>query len=540
MTPVGHSATGAAAGGIISPLLNKVFRIPHRAVIALAMLGSIIPDIDAASLLFDHNVYYGKLWYSHHIFFHSLLGALAISVFMSMVYLTFAIAFRGTVNIFRRDKRPLESRLLRFAGAVIASYIGCLVHFLGDCPTPPGPWGGIALLWPSMKMYGGWNRIFWHNWYLIYLSAMFIIIFIPAQVFAGLLSLIKIRYVRWGYYGFRALIAVFSVLFFAKIYFFIKTNDLNKLGYNEWDRLNRSMVPAEYMKNADAYYEKATVFWRKISINRDDVIKFWNRVVHEAEEFHRKAAPVIDSFVPSFRSPSEELVMYREFQKMAPGMEDGKPGKYRVWILRDMHPDPNFYDKAFLQILVHRLNENVLQITNAWMVIFRIDERDGKGNATKVSRIYHSNKIYVPDLMGHQLNQEKMKLTGYRMWKHDKVPYNLLPRSAYSRYQNLVKGYYPSLNLEPGYIWPGYRTGIMLHAGVWSEGCIIACYGHMNFGNQFQYPFYSLWELADELIDIRKEGGVHRGKERIWGSMIILRDPAGTKLAEVDKNMAEK
>ncbi len=535
MTPISHIGTGAAAGGIVSLLLNKIFKIPNRAVLAAAMAGSILPDIDAVSLLFDHKAYYGKEWYSHHMFGHSLLGALAFSIITAVIYLIIAISCRGVVNLFRKDKIPLESRTLRFIGAVIAAYIGCLIHFAGDCPTPPGPWGGIALMWPSTKMYGGWNRIFWHNWYFIYLSIYFLVIFIPLQFFTGVLSIIKnyikIKYLTWGYYSIRALSVVFAVMFLGKIFFFIKDHDMNKMGLNEWDKLNRSMVPAEYIKKADAYYEKATVFWRTIAINRDDVIKFWNRAVYASEEWHRKVSPALGSLIPEFRSQKDELAAYRAFQRAAPGMEDDKPGKYRIWILRDQFPEPNFYDKAFLQILVHRLNENVLQISNAWMVVFRIDERDDKGNALKVSRIYHSNKIYVPDLMSHQLNLDKMKLTGYRMWKHDKVPYNLLPRSAYSRYRNLVKGYYPSMNLEPGYIWPGYRTGIMLHAGVWSEGCIIACYGHLNLGYQFQYPFYSLWELADEMIDIKKEGGVFRGRERIWGKMMILRDPGSTKVA---------
>ena len=50
MTPFGHVASGIGVGGVIAPLLHKSFKIPYRALTAIFLISSIIPDLDGLSL----------------------------------------------------------------------------------------------------------------------------------------------------------------------------------------------------------------------------------------------------------------------------------------------------------------------------------------------------------------------------------------------------------------------------------------------------------------------------------------------------------
>jgi hypothetical protein len=525
MTPFGHVACGVGVGGVITPLLHKSFKTPYRALTAIFLISSLIPDLDGLSLLISHRVYFGKWWYSHHMLGHSILGALIFASIISLSYITIAITIRGITNLFRREKVALESRIRRYAGAWLAALIGYLAHLMGDLLTPPGPWGGIALFWPDQRMYGGWSKIYWQNYYIIYIAIAFLLCFLVIQILAGLFSSIKIKYMKWLGIFFRVVSVIISLFFIFKLVTFIKDNNYKDMGRAKWMAYNRTMVPAKYLKNADNYHYRATVFWRKNVIKREDLIKLGNRILDWFEDKQRFLAPAINSIIPSLRSQEEEMRLYRALQGIAPGMEDSRPGDYRVWILRDAFPDPRFYDRAFTFRFIHRLNSTILQITNAWMIIFRIDERDKSGDAIRVSRIYQSNKIYVPTSEPPQLNRDELKFSSIDFWKHNRIQYNLIPRSSYSRYRNLIKGFFPSQNTTPGYVWPGIKTGYAIHAGMWSAGCIIAVYGHFDIGTHLKNPFFPLWESADNIINIHIPGNHFLGKKRVWGRLLFIRDP---------------
>lgn len=525
MTPIGHCASGVGVGGVLSPVLNKSFKVPYRALTVIFIISSLLPDIDAVSLLFNHRIYFGKWWYSHHMLGHSLIGAAVFAIIIALIYITIAIALRGMRNLFRREKLPLEGRIRRFIGALLAAYIGCLAHFLGDLPTPPGPWGGIALMWPKMEMYGGWGKIYWHNYYIIYLSIAFLIGYLAVQFVAGAFSSVRIKYTQWAGYLFRGISVIMSLFFLYKVALFVQESDYRSMGREKWIQYNRTLVPEQYVRDADKYHYQATVFWRKRVITRDDLIATGNRILDWFEDRHRAVAPVLSAIMPRLRSAEEEMQVYRSLQEMAPGMEDARPGSYRVWIIRDAFPDPHYYNRGFTIRYFHHINRHLLQMTNARMIVFRIDERDQRGGATRVSCVYHSNKIYVPDNRPPQLYCADIKHSSLNLWKHDRIPYNLIPRSSYSRYRNLIKGFFPSLNTTPGYLWPGVKTGIAIHAGMLSLGCIIAVYGHLDIGSHLQHPFFPLWETADDIINIHVVGNRFRGAQKIWGRLLFIRNP---------------
>lgn len=535
MTPIGHSACGLAAGGVLAPVIKKIFRTPYRAQYTIFLISAIIPDLDALSLLTSHAVYYGKFWYSHHMFFHSIVAAAVVSFFIALVYITGATAARGTRNLFRKEKIVLENRILKFTGAFLAGFSGYLIHLLGDLPTPPGPWNGIALMWPSAQMSGGWGKIYWHNWYLIYMAVLFIIAFAAATIPAGILSYFKNRYIKWVSSGFRIMSVIFSLIFIFKTVSFIQTNDYNKMGFAKYDALNRSMVPQKYIKNADEYLNKATVFWRKNLLSQEKLIETGNKLLYGLEKIHALYSPAIALLVPSGPSPESDMRLYRKLQSIAPGMEDSRCGDYRTWIVRDSYPNPEYFNRGFLLYYNETRKRFYLQMTNAWMTVFKIIERDKNGNATSVKKIYQTNKIFVPDRDWPQLNSDEIKHLGINFWNHDRIAYNIIPRRAISRFRNIVHGFYPSLNDVPGFIHPGRKTGIAIHDGPYSEGCTVHAYLHLDIASHLENPFYPLWHSADKVIDINKMGTNYRGREKFWGRVIYFRDPEIIKSTDIAK-----
>ncbi len=525
MTPIGHMATGVAAGGIIAPVINKAFKTPYRALIPIYLVASVIPDVDGLSLLVSRAAYFGKAWYSHHMAGHSIIGAAVYATVLALFYLLFAVTGRGVINLFRMDKVPLEHRLRRTVGAWIAAFIGCLAHYAGDLPTPPGPWGGIALMWPSMTMYGGWNRIFWHNWYLIYLSIGFLGSYLAVQLVAGFFAAFTPRVMRWTGYLFRTAAVVLCALFLYQTAAFVHTHDLRTMGPARWDALNRSLVPAKYMKRADAYYDKATVFWRRSVITMPDIVKYGNITLHFFENLHRRVAPAVGRFMPVTRTREDDMALYRALQAMAPGMEDNRPGDYRVWILRDALPRPDYFNRGFLYQLIHRTKKHIMQMTNAWMVVIHIEERDGAGNAVRVKKIYHNDKIFVSDRIMPQLNLHELPQVTFKFWEHDRVQYSLIPGSDLTRFHNLAKGYYLTISTVRGHLWPNWRSGVLIHDGPWTEGCIIHAYLHTDIGRHLEWAYYPLWERADEIIKKDIRGTVYRGRNIYWGRLLFIKDP---------------
>ncbi len=525
MTPIAHLGTGLAATGIVALPVNRFLRIPFRAVIALSLITSVLPDIDGLSLFISHKIYYGKEWYSHHMFGHSLTAALVTGLVMGLIYLLLATTARGAVNLFRRDKVLLERRTRRFAGAFLIAFTAYLSHLAGDMLTPPGPWGGIALFWPDKAAYGGWDRIFWHNWYIVYMSLLFTGIYLLVSTAAGFFSLFRFKAVKRISGIVRTAALLLSIIFIADLSVFVSKNSYGVSGYKRWEALNRSLVPDGFLQTADMYYSRALGFWKKTAVTKYDLLKVWNGVLEILLEKHGTVFQIVKGIIPRYNSPEEDLAAYRSLQGLAPGMEDSRKGKYRLWIIKDSEQKQRFYDRGFILYYISRLKRSILQATDAWMIIYHIDKTDSMNNATEVSRVYYSNKIFVPDRNDPLLKNEMLKSSTIKLWDHVRIPYNLIPRAAISRNRNLLRGFYPSLNTVPGFIWPGRKTGIMLHSGAWSEGCIVSTYGHLNLGSLLQSQFHPVWSMADNIIDTRMPGSAFKSRERIWGRMIMLKIP---------------
>ncbi|MDR3238181.1 MAG: metal-dependent hydrolase [Spirochaetia bacterium] len=166
-----HTTAGLAAGALAAGMPRGAsFALKLRILIA-GLLGGAFPDIDALSLWkgFDaaigrglglapgRAIYHGKLWYSHHGFFHSIA---AVALFACIAALLFNTA--GLI----RERRGFRGKFL----AVFAAFaMGGFAHLLCDCITPASVWGGIRIFFPAEVYAGGWGYVWWWNNYDLFL-----------------------------------------------------------------------------------------------------------------------------------------------------------------------------------------------------------------------------------------------------------------------------------------------------------------------------------------------------------------------------------
>ena len=142
-----HAASGVCLGVAAGLLRGKTDFKPTL----LLTLGTVAPDIDGLTVLFDHSTYYAQHWYSHHGALHSPLAAVA--------------AFVG----FQTLSRLILGRRCASPAGRLAFLVGWLIHLIEDLPSPAEPWGGLPLLWPFHDTrYGGWAHIWWLNEYLLF------------------------------------------------------------------------------------------------------------------------------------------------------------------------------------------------------------------------------------------------------------------------------------------------------------------------------------------------------------------------------------
>ena len=213
-----HMLSGVAASTVVAALSRKDWK-GKTLIVCLGALGGMFPDIDAYSKCskmdpvfqsvfnikpenirsFMQKVYTGSHWYSHHMFFHSLLGGIVVSLMLFSLWY-------GVYSLFSKDISFMRFMKHRYI-YLVALYTAFVVHLLGDLPTPDAYWDGIKLFWPLAPV-GGTGHIMWfHNYdlFLITLSGCVInlcllavilfksgkgtIRYIPAAVFACTLLL---------------------------------------------------------------------------------------------------------------------------------------------------------------------------------------------------------------------------------------------------------------------------------------------------------------------------------------------------------------
>lgn len=171
-----HTVSGIAVSTVIAAnfklsLSSRVF------LLCTGAIASALPDIDAISLWsgFDSslgrwfgltqsgkNIYFSKLWYSHHAFMHSLAAAFLFGFLL--------VGFAYLTKINRLADPKFKFALLI---AFISSYTA---HLIGDLPTPSSVWGGVNLFWPSDVYVGGMGKIWWWNNYDIFLVLLGIVL----------------------------------------------------------------------------------------------------------------------------------------------------------------------------------------------------------------------------------------------------------------------------------------------------------------------------------------------------------------------------
>jgi hypothetical protein len=181
-----HTVCGLAVGGLVAGIVSKETvrrkekyrggaHVSRRLKIVLAgVAGGAFPDIDAVSLWskFDETagkwfglhhsgseIYSGKLWYSHHAFFHSVSAALLAGCVIAGVLFLLRQPAYGSFRKFVRHQYPAYI-------AFVAAYVA---HLLCDCITPGSVWGGVRMFFPLQMYIGGWGNVWWWNNYDIFL-----------------------------------------------------------------------------------------------------------------------------------------------------------------------------------------------------------------------------------------------------------------------------------------------------------------------------------------------------------------------------------
>lgn len=171
-----HTLSGTTTAAFISTI-SDFTKKQKFVLILLGGFAGAFPDIDAISLWskFDgtigsclhlthsgREIYFGKFWYSHHGFFHSILAALLFSFLLVCL----------TKLFFKKMhwEKYISSKECLFVMAV--SFFSYLSHLVGDLPTPGAVWGGIRLFFPFEIYIGGYGTTWWWNNYDVFLTLL--------------------------------------------------------------------------------------------------------------------------------------------------------------------------------------------------------------------------------------------------------------------------------------------------------------------------------------------------------------------------------
>lgn len=171
-----HTLSGTTTAAFISTM-GSFSKKGKFALILLGAFAGAFPDIDAISLWskFDQTIgswlhlshtgsqiYFGKFWYSHHGFFHSILAAAIFSLGLVSLY---KLLFKKEIW-----SAYFHSRECMFILAI--SFFSYLSHLIGDLPTPGAVWGGIRLFFPFEIYVGGYGTTWWWNNYDVFLTLL--------------------------------------------------------------------------------------------------------------------------------------------------------------------------------------------------------------------------------------------------------------------------------------------------------------------------------------------------------------------------------
>lgn len=142
-------------------------------LIIIGIIGAWFPSIDEITLWssFDAvvgtalgltssgtEIYFGKFWYSHQAFFHSIFSVILFSVLLALAAGWFYRYILKGASTYARATRYCSIYAIVFG-------LAYLLHLGGDLVAPGGPWGGIRLFFPFEVYIGGWGFTWWWNNY---------------------------------------------------------------------------------------------------------------------------------------------------------------------------------------------------------------------------------------------------------------------------------------------------------------------------------------------------------------------------------------
>jgi membrane-bound metal-dependent hydrolase YbcI (DUF457 family) len=152
MMTLNHGLSGYVCGRVAMPMLKRWSPASERAMGWAFFLGAMMPDGDVVTrILAGRADYFGRTWYGHRQFSHSLLGTLVEALIVA------AVLFGPVVW---RHAQPGRAYLW-IAGCLWA---GGMLHLVGDIVTPSRP---LPLFWPLDIYVGGWSHIGWFSPYLL-------------------------------------------------------------------------------------------------------------------------------------------------------------------------------------------------------------------------------------------------------------------------------------------------------------------------------------------------------------------------------------
>jgi inner membrane protein len=263
-----HILSGVAIGSVVSSFSEKGF-MDRVGLYAVTGFAAALPDIDAISLWskFDNligryldlnhsgkEIYFSKLWYSHHGFLHSLLAIILIILILgSLSYLIKSRCRNFSLKALFQNFKKIQLYLISFL-------LGFIIHLLEDMPTPASFWGGIDFLWPSKYYIGGTGDIWWWNNYDIFLVAFSII----------LINTIVLTTNRILKIDTRKITIVIILIGITLVFFQIKTRgfDFSYTGYtSKFDNYEAKSKEIQRQILGDKMYRLMDSFDKKIPFN---------------------------------------------------------------------------------------------------------------------------------------------------------------------------------------------------------------------------------------------------------------------------------
>jgi len=206
-----HTLSGTTTAAFIATFSKSTIKTKLLWVLLGGIAGA-LPDIDAFSLWskFDgtigkwlhlshsgNEIYFGKFWYSHHGFFHSLFAA----ALLAFIY----IAIRKIVFKNILWKTYIQSSQTKFVFSVF--FFSYCSHLLGDLPTPGAVWGGVRLFFPFEIYIGGYGTTWWWNNYDVFLCLVI------ATFFFVLIILLENKFYKNDYMKFSLGLYIISFAF---------------------------------------------------------------------------------------------------------------------------------------------------------------------------------------------------------------------------------------------------------------------------------------------------------------------------------------